>query len=302
MSLTFTFRRMVLSSVRPIERLMAHALYRTELDLVDRSSTTDDSNETGPLINSLDGRPSNIESAYLAQRRFASRVAHELRTPLTILKGETQVTLARQRTTTEYEAQLRSTLEEVAKMERTIDDLLLFARYESGEAEMPFRQLRLDTVVANVAKDLRPLSENRRIKFEIDTGYDVVVLGDDQALSRLVCKLMENALQYTPAGGQVTVSAFDDHDQTVLRVKDTGVGIPSEEIPQIFEWFYRSERSRNMHPNGTGIGLSFVSVIARLHNANIKVTSLLGQGTEFIVTFRSSSRASATRPFSLGRF
>lgn len=289
MYLTFRFRRMMWSSVRPFERLAAFARRHAGRSGPERALADDDESGRSSLESAFEGRPSNIESAYLAQHRFASRVAHELRTPLTILKGETQVTLNRPRTTEEYEAQLRSTLEEVAKMERTIDDLLLFARYESGETEMPFRPVHFDSVLADAAKDLRPLADARRIDLEIQTTDDAIVLGDGQALSRLVCKLLENALHYTPEGGNVYACALTHFGQTVLSVKDNGVGIPNEEIPHIFERFFRSGRSRSMHPEGTGIGLSFVSVIARLHNAEVKVESNPNFGTEFSVIFPRAS-------------
>ena len=160
-----------------------------------------------------------------------------------------------------------------------------FSRYESGETKIPFRPVRLDSVVADTAKDLRPLAEGRRMNFETETSEDAVVLGDEQALSRLVGKLIENALQYTPKGGRVEVTATTNLGQTILSVKDTGIGIAAEDVSHIFERFFRSEKSRNMYPKGTGIGLAIVDVIARLHKAEINVDSRPNAGTEFTVTF-----------------
>jgi heavy metal sensor kinase len=276
-------------SVRPLESVTSAAQRITARNLTEKLPDPAVDDEIGRLVNVFNEMLSRLDAAFMAQRRFSSRVAHELRTPLTILKGETQVTLNRRRSTEEYEAQLVSILEEVAKMERTIDDLLLFARYEAGETQIPFRPVHLDPVVADAAKDLRPLAERRRINFEIDVSEDAVVLGDEQALSRLVCKLIENALHYTPENGRVLVRVVTDPDRTVLSVRDTGVGIAAADVPHIFERFYRSDRSRNMHSNGTGLGLSFVHVIARLHKAEISVDSRPNEGTEFAVTFPRSA-------------
>lgn len=272
-------------SVRPIESVTSAAQRITARNLTEQLPVPAITDEIGQLVNVFNKMLSRLDSAFAAQRRFSSRAAHELRTPLTILKGETQVMLNRHRTTEEYEAQLHSILEEVAKMERTIDDLLIFARYESEETEMPFRWVHLDSVVADAAKDLRPLAEIRRINFEIAASEDAVVLGDEQALSRLVCKLLENALHYTPENGRVEVNAVVELSQPKLSVKDTGVGIAAEELPHIFERFYRSEKTRTMHPKGTGIGLAMVDVIARLHQAEIRVESQPNIGTKFTIMF-----------------
>jgi heavy metal sensor kinase len=271
-------------AVRPIESLTSAAQRITARNLTEKLPDPAVDDEIGRLVNVFNEMLSRLDAAFMAQRRFSSRVAHELRTPLTILKGETQVTLNRHRSTENYEAQLVSILEEVAKMERTIDDLLLFARYETGETAMPFRPVHLEPIVADAVKDLRPLADSRRINFEIEVSEDAVVFGDEQALSRLVCKLIENALHYTPRGGRVRVRAVSELDRTVLSVKDTGVGIAAGDLPHVFERFFRSERSQNLHPKGTGLGLAFVDVIARLHRAEIKVDSRPNEGTEFTVT------------------
>jgi two-component system OmpR family sensor kinase len=273
----------------PIKEMTSAAQRITAQNLNEKLPKAADDDEVGGLVNVLNDMLSRLDSAFMAQRRFSSRVAHELRTPLTILKGETQVTLNRRRSLDEYEAQLLSVLEEVAKMERTIDDLLLFARYESGESEMPFRPVRLDSVVANAAKDLRPLAERRHIEFKIEADENAFVLGDEKALSRLVCKLVENALNYTPENGRIDVTAIASSGQTVLIVKDNGVGIAEEDLQHIFERFFRSKNSRNMHPAGTGIGLSLVEVIAGFHDASINVDSQPGIGSQFTVTFPTMS-------------
>jgi signal transduction histidine kinase len=269
----------------PIKEMTSAAQRITAENLTEKLPDAAEDDDIRRLVNVLNEMLSRLESAFVAQRRFSSRVAHELRTPLTILKGETQVMLNRRRTVDDYEAHLVSILEEVAKMERTIDDLLLFARYESGESDIPFRPINLGPIIADVAKDLRSIAASRRIDFKTKIDDDAVVLGEEQALHRLVCKLVENALYYTPEGGRVVVRSFDGDGAAVLSVEDNGVGIDPDDLPHIFERFFRSERSRHMHSKGTGIGLALVDVIVQLHKAEISVQSHPGKGTTFKVRF-----------------
>ncbi|MGI8467051.1 MAG: ATP-binding protein [Pyrinomonadaceae bacterium] len=275
-------------AVRPIEKVIAAAESITARNLKEQLPEQAAAEPIGRMVAVFNQMLSRLETAFETQQRFADRAAHELRTPLTILKGENQVLLNRRRSTEEYETQLRSNLEEVEKMQRTIDELLLFARYEAGETEMPRRRVRLDSVVESVVKDLRPLAEKNEIEFIVETAT-AEIFADEQALGRLTCKLLENALFYTPRGGRISVKVFYEREQSVLLVEDTGVGISPEDLPHIFERFFRSSSARRMRPAGAGIGLALAAVIARLHNAEIEVESDPQKGTRFIVKFSSPS-------------
>ena len=272
-------------TMRPIEKVIAAAESLTSTNLHNRIPELVADDQIGRLIKVYNQMLTRLDNAFESQRRFAARAAHELRTPLTILQGEIQVTLRRRRAIDEYEAQLRSNLEEVEKMTRTVDDLLTFARYESGETEMPRRYVRLDEIVAVIAKDLRPLAEKSAINFTVETTSKVEVFGDEQALSRLVSNFIENAVFYTPRGGDVAVRVFNEDQQPRLIVEDTGIGIAAEDLPHIFERLFRSRAARQMRPAGIGIGLAMADVVARLHNAQIKVTPKSPTGTCFTIKF-----------------
>jgi two-component system heavy metal sensor histidine kinase CusS len=225
-----------------------------------------------------------LDAAFEAQRRFTSRAAHELRTPLTILKGEAQVALGRRRTVEEYQALLRSSLEEIDKLVQIIDDLLLLASYEGGETDIPREPVALHEIVRTVADQLRPIARHKEIELSIETEAQYVE-GDAKALERLVCKLMENAVFYTPPGGRVCVRLTRAGDRITLTVEDTGIGIAPEELEHVFDRFFRAPAAREMRPEGSGIGLSMVSTIARLHGAKIDVSSEKGKGARFVVRF-----------------
>ena len=226
-----------------------------------------------------------LDAAFEAQRRFTSRAAHELRTPLTILKGEAQVALGRRRTVEEYEALLRSSLEEIDKLVQIIDELLLLARYESGETDIPCEPVALHEIVRTVAAQLQPIARQKEIELVVETEEHYVE-GDAKALERLVCKLMENAVFYTPQGGRAVIRLRRNDEQIALTVEDNGIGIAPEELEHVFERFYRARAARELRPEGSGIGLALVTTIARLHRATVDVSSEKGKGTRFVVNFQ----------------
>lgn len=272
-------------AVRPLEQITAAAESITAFNLKERLPEPGTRDQIGRLASVFNGMLSRLEAAFEAQRRFTDRAAHELRTPLTILKGETQVVLGRRRDPEEYEAILRSNLEEVEKLARMIDNLLLLARYEGGEVEPPSEPARLDIIAANVADDLLPLAAERGVAMGVRAESPVLISGDPMALERLVFNLVENAIYYTPRGGSVGVRVSTEGDRAEFEVEDTGIGIGPEEVPQLYNRFFRSQAARLMRPEGSGIGLPVVAAIARLHAADVGVTSESGGGTKFVISF-----------------
>jgi len=280
-------------AARPLERVTAAAESIDASHLRERLPEMSMHDHIGRLAAVFNRMLSRLEASFEAQRSFTDRAAHELRTPLTILKGETQVALGRRRTPEEYEAILRSNLEEIEKMALTIDNLLLLARYEGGGADLSCQSARLDTIAANVAHDLSPLAAEKGIDLRLDAAEPLYVRGEPLALERLVFNLVENAIYYTPQGGEVNVSVEGEGERTNLTVRDTGVGIAPEEIPQLYNRFFRSQAARRMRPEGSGIGLPVVAAIARLHGAEIDVTSAPGAGTKFVISFQADRRTAS---------
>lgn len=239
----------------------------------------------GRLARAVNNMLEHLDAAFEEQQRFTSRAAHELRTPLTILKGEAQVALMRTRSAEEYVEIIKSSLEEIDKLVVMIDDLLLLARYEAGEIENPFLPVSLDEIVSGVVADLDSLACAGEIDLEFAAEEGLSVMGDPKALERLVFNLVENAVRYTPPGGRVTVKVTRMEGQVKLIITDMGIGIPDQDVPYLYNRFFRSAAARKMHPGGSGLGLPFSAAITRLHNATIDVTSKVGEGSCFIVSF-----------------
>jgi signal transduction histidine kinase len=208
-------------------------------------------------------------------------VSHELRTPLTVIKGN--VGLLRRMGVGDEES-LGSIEAEVDRLTRLVGDLLLLAQAESGKLPLDMRPVELDTVLLEVFQQTRVLAGDR-LQMRLTDIDQVQVTGDRDRLKQVLLNLVGNAIKYTPAGGQVNLSLGKTADQARLIVEDTGPGIPSQDLPYIFERFYRAEKSRTRSREGSGfgLGLSIAYWIIRNHNGRIEVNSKEGQGTTFCV-------------------
>lgn len=249
----------------------------------------------GRLAAVFDRMLERLSATFEAQRQFVARAAHELRTPLTILKGETQVALARPRSPEEYRELLVSGLEEIGRLETTIDGLLVLARYEGGEARALDETVALGEIAGSIAHRLGALARERGVALDVRADEGRVV-GDRLALERLVSNLLANALAYTRRGGRVTLRVASDVDSVLLAVDDTGIGIAPDELPHIFDRFFRSKAAQRTRPEGSGVGLAACAAIARLHGVSIDVSSTPGVGSRFEVRFGAATADRAAVP------
>ncbi len=244
----------------------------------DRGPPTD---EVGQLISAFNDTLSRLEKLFTAQRRFLADVSHELRTPLTVIKGN--VGLIRRMNEVDDES-LTGIEAEVDRMTRLVGDLLLLAQAESGKIPLEMRPVELDTVLLEVFQQMRVLSGDR-IQLTLTDIDQVQVIGDRDRLKQVVVNLVSNAIKYTPAGGKVALSLGKSGSQARLAVSDTGPGIPAQDLPHIFERFYRAEKSRTRSRDGSGfgLGLSIAYWIVHHHGGRIEVDSKEGQGTSFCI-------------------
>lgn len=238
------------------------------------------------LVQVLNTMLRRLDASIEAQRRFTSDASHELRSPLTALRGELEVARRRDRTGEEYRRVLDSALEEVDRLARLVDDLLMLARADAGAAPARPRDARLDAVAARVVERLGPAARARGVDLVLDAGQDTTGEFDPDLVERLVWNLVENALRFTPAGGRVAVGAHARGDRLELIVDDTGPGIPGEVRPLVFDRFYRADDSRTQGPDsGTGLGLAIVRSIARAHGGEATAEDAPGGGARFRVLF-----------------
>jgi two-component system, OmpR family, sensor kinase len=239
--------------------------------------------EVGRLILAFNETLSRLEGLFTTQRRFIADVSHELRTPLTVIKGE--VSLMRKIGELDEES-LRSVEGEVDRLTRMVGDLLILAQAESGRLPMNLKPVELDTVLLEVFQQMKTLA-GERISIKITEIDQAQVIADRDRIKQVLLNLAGNAIQYTQPGGQVTFTLQKVATRARITINDNGPGIPAQDLPHIFERFYRGERSRKRasgsQNSGFGLGLSIAYWIIHNLNGNIEVDSKENQGTTFFV-------------------
>jgi signal transduction histidine kinase len=240
----------------------------------------DPENEVGQLVNAFNQTLERLEVLFTSQQRFLADVSHELRTPLTVIKGNVDL----MRRMKEFDAESLDSIDaESNRLTRLVTDLLLLAKAEAGQLPLTKINLPLDELLMEVFGEMRVLAGSRvRVKLaEID---QLQVNGDRDRLKQVLINLIANAIKFTPVGGEVFLSLSRAGNHAKLIVRDTGPGIPAEDLPYIFERFYRAEKSRTRSgTSGFGLGLSIAHWIVEQHGGRIEVSSQEGKGTTFAV-------------------
>ena len=236
--------------------------------------------EAGQLINAFNETLERLERLFTSQQRFLADVSHELRTPLTVIKGN--VDLMRRMDCMDKES-LSGIEEEADRLTRLVGDLLLEAQAESGKLPLQFAPVELDTLLLEVYKEMHVLAR-KRVQLKVTEIDQVQINGDRDRLKQVLLNLVSNAVKYTPQGGDVYLSLGKMGGNARLIVRDTGPGIPAEDLPHIFERFYRAEKSRSRSKtSGFGLGLSIAYWIVTHHGGKIEVDSQEGKGTTFCI-------------------
>jgi signal transduction histidine kinase len=270
-------------ALAPLNSVTQTALKITHADDLSRRILYQGSpeDEVGQLISAFNLTLSRLENLFNTQRRFLADVGHELRTPLTVIKGN--VDLMRRIGYSDPES-LDSIENEVDRLTRLVGDLLLLAQAESGKLPLDRRVVELDTLLLEAMQQMRVLARDR-LQMRIGEIDQVLICGDQDRLKQVLVNLIGNAINYTPAGGEVILGLSKEGGQARLIVADTGPGIPAEDLPHVFERFYRGEKSRTRSRDGKGfgLGLSIAYWIVRNHGGRIEVDSGEGKGTTFCV-------------------
>ena len=274
-------------ALRPVER-MAEAARRISAErLAERVEETGAGDELDRLAQTLNQMLSRLDEAFQQVKRFSADASHELQTPLTALRGELEVALRSQRTPEEYQATLKSALEEIERIARLVEGLLLLARAESGALRMDRRPVDLSELAEEVFWRLKVLADERSVDLHLEETGPLVVPGDRDRLRRLLVNLVDNAVKYTGAGGRVTLSLSRNRDRAVMTVEDTGRGMPPKDLEHIFQPFFRSDDAAG--EPGSGLGLSIAQSIAVAHGGDLTATSEPGRGSTFRVSLPASA-------------
>jgi len=269
-------------ALKPLDAMTETALQITRTDDLSRriSMTGVAHDEVGRLAQAFNDTLERLERLFNAQRRFLADVSHELRTPLTTIRGN--VDLLRRMGGAD-ETSLDAIQSEAERMSRLVGDLLLLAQSDAGTLPTARHPVELDTLLLDVYREAQVLAGGVHLSIgEIDQA---IVLGDRDRLYQLLLNLVSNALKFTPEGGKVSLGLSKVNDWARLVVSDTGIGIPPDELSQVFERFYRVDKARTRAQGGAGLGLAIAQRIAQIHGGRIEVASdgINGHGSTFSV-------------------
>ena len=272
-------------ALRPVAEITDTARKITAENLDERIRADVPQDEIGRLAATMNEMIERLEKSFQQIRQFTGDASHELKTPLTILKGEIEMALRSKDDVQYMKEVLSSSLEEIDRMSYIVKSLLDLAKMDVEKGALAREPVRLDKVLADRHEHFKRLAFDSAVQLDILENRPVMVLGDQVRLSQLIYNLIDNAIKYTPRGGKVELRLAQDGQTVYFRVKDTGVGISSEDLPYIFDRFYRVDKARTREVGGAGLGLSICREIAEAHGGTLTALSEAGKGSTFTASF-----------------
>jgi signal transduction histidine kinase len=277
MVLTFFLSQRIVAPVESLAKV-AQSVARQDFSVRAEVKSRDEVGELSRIFNSMIVDLSHTEEL---RRNLVADLAHELRTPVTnvrgYIEGVADGVMAPDTTT------LGSMHDEVLLLSRLIDDLQDLALAESGKLPFQRQPCDLGGVAQRALAAVQQRAQARQITLQVDVPAELPFQADPERISQVLRNLLANAVEYTPRGGQVSLRAWDCGPEIQLAVRDTGPGIPAEDLPYIFERFYRVDKSRSRATGGVGLGLTIARRLVEAHGGNLSVRSEPGEGTEFMV-------------------
>jgi heavy metal sensor kinase len=271
-------------SLSPIALMNDQTERITAENLSSRLDVSNPRDEVGRLATTINALLARLDAAFSEQQRFIADASHELRTPLAVLRGETEVALEKERATSDYKESLALIKDEAERLSRIVENLFILAGQPVDAPALMKEPLRLSELVAECVRAAQVLATRKDLRLSVDDASSSVTLnGDDELLKRMLLNLLDNAVKYTPAGGEIIVALSSENGNARIVVTDTGIGIPAEDQPRIFDRFYRVDKARSRALGGAGLGLSIARWIVEAHGGSLSVESALGRGSAFTV-------------------
>lgn len=270
-------------ALRPVDLMTGKAELISHHNLDDRLPVPHSGDELEHLAEALNHMIGRLHDTLANSQRFLADASHELRTPLTVVRGELETLAQDARLPREVADRMGSLLEEAERLSKIVERLFALSRLDAGEAQAEWVRFDLAGLAAGTAEQMSLLAEDKRIRLVCESHQPVEVEGDRARLKQVVVNLLDNAIKYTPEGGSIRLAVSALAGEAVLEVADTGIGIPPEALPHVFERFYRVDESRSRQPDGAGLGLAIIKSICKAHSGEIEVESALGRGSTFRV-------------------
>ncbi len=285
-SLYLSMRYLAGKSIEPLELISQKTNQITQQNLNERVPETGSNDEIGQLTRAINNLLGRLEQALQREKQFTSDASHELRTPLAVLRGTLEVLIRKPRSAEEYESKVKTALVSIDRMSAMIDQLLALARVENGK-NLVKEELELITFLEELADSVSG-EQGKRIQFQSLVSLPIYVRTNEKSLEMILQNLLENACKYTGSSGEVLLRVGKDNI-AFIEVVDSGTGIASEHLEQIFDPFFRVQEALDHGIPGTGLGLAIVKKLAQESSIQLSVSSEKGKGSTFRLDFNESS-------------
>ncbi len=274
---------LIARSLAPVNNIMRAAQDISLHHLGRRLPVPDTQDEIASLSQVLNQMIARLDESFQHTSRFTTDASHELRTPLTIIKGELEALLFRKDINPSVRDDLTRVLEEVERLVQIVTSLFALSRLDSGEGQAERVRLDLANLAETTAEQMCLLAEEKQITLRYETKEPVEILGDRSRLKQVIVNLLDNAIKYTPTGGDICIGVARRNGSAILEVSDTGPGVPEAAIPHLFERFYRADEVRSRNIDGAGLGLSIAYSICHAHGGSISAANTPPKGCRFTV-------------------
>jgi heavy metal sensor kinase len=276
-------------ALAPVDQITQAAQQISARNLSARLSVPPSGDELQRLAETLNQMLERIEVALDRVTRFSADASHELRTPITVMRTRAELALRRPRTAAEDRQTVEQLHSELVRASELLDNLMLLARADSGAEQLRFEPANIGHLLKDVLAQVSPIADEKGVALEgALPGHAIWIAGDLQLLQRLFLILIENAVKYTPKSGLVSVALGTTNGNATVKIRDTGIGISEEDLPHIFDRFYRADKARSRELGGAGLGLSIGRWIAEVHGGSVDVESRVGAGSTFQVVLPTS--------------
>ena len=269
--------------IRPFGRV-SKSISEIKEGYTDEPISVPDYLETEHIVDAFNGLLKRMKTLDDSRQEFVANVSHELKTPITSVKVLAESLLAQQDVPAElYQEFMKDIAEEIEREDKIINDLLAIVKLDKSVAELNISAVDINELTEIILKRLRPIARKNNVEVLLVSKREVVAEVDEVKMSLILTNLVENAIKYNREQGTVEVTLDADHQFFTIQVSDTGIGIPQECLEQIYERFYRVDKSHSREIGGTGLGLAITRNAVLLHRGSIKVDSKEGEGTTFVV-------------------
>ncbi|HOV12905.1 MAG TPA: ATP-binding protein [Spirochaetota bacterium] len=270
-------------TLKPINKMMDTINLITAGNLKLRIDIPESKDEVRRLADTFNGMLHRLDKAFSSQQKLIEDLSHELKTPLAIIKGEIEVGLKRNRTHDEYIQILESNLEESNRIIKIVENLLLISRFENELVEFDSKIINLNALATGIINDMNVLANQKNISIKSNFDKNIFIIGDENQIKILFINLIDNSIKYTNNDGFININMKKNANDVLIEIIDTGIGINENELPYIFDRYYRAIKLHKI--KGFGLGLSIARSIVETHKGKIEVKSIINNGTTFIITF-----------------